>query len=142
MKPYGIFTAIISTFFVSALLHGVNFQLAAVLLSLGFATYAEYGIRQKCARTFNACLLAHPCVGCTHRFKGNNLLVRLYNLQFFLLAIFHLAYLGVIFDGTSEHLDLSQSFAHLHIQWGNLNYKSHWIIFGTLIINLICGIRF
>ncbi|CAN7950666.1 unnamed protein product, partial [Ixodes pacificus] len=34
-RPLGNFTAILLTYAASSLLHGINFQLAAVLLSLG-----------------------------------------------------------------------------------------------------------
>lgn len=44
VKPFGTFTAILVTYLVSALLHGLNFQLAAVLLSLGFFTFTEFKV--------------------------------------------------------------------------------------------------
>lgn len=54
---YGSFTAVLSTYAASSLLHGLNFQLSAVLLSLGAYTYVEYMLRQKLANTFHACIL-------------------------------------------------------------------------------------
>ncbi|XP_054711221.1 protein-serine O-palmitoleoyltransferase porcupine-like [Uloborus diversus] len=42
-KPLGDFAAVLLTYVASSLLHGLNFQLAAVLLSLGFYTYIEHG---------------------------------------------------------------------------------------------------
>ncbi|GCB82776.1 hypothetical protein scyTo_0023781, partial [Scyliorhinus torazame] len=38
----GAFPAILVTYAASALLHGLSFHLAAVLLSLGFITYIEH----------------------------------------------------------------------------------------------------
>jgi len=54
---YGSFVAVLSTYVASSLLHGLNFQLSAVLLSLGAYTYVEYMLRQKLANTFRACIL-------------------------------------------------------------------------------------
>ena len=55
----------------SALFHGLNFQLAAVLLSLGLYTYVEFTLRSKLASIFDACILARPCPeGCQHKAKS------------------------------------------------------------------------
>lgn len=137
LKPYGIFVAIISTYLISSLLHGVNLQVASVLLSLGFATYAEYELRKKIADIFNACILAHPCNNCKHRYNDKNPLVRIVNLLFGMLAVFHLAYLGVIFEGSAEDHGLSQSINHIQNKWGNLDYLSHWVILLTLITSFL-----
>ena len=40
------------------MLHGLNFQLAAVLLSLGFYTYVEHSLRRKLAAAFDASITA------------------------------------------------------------------------------------
>lgn len=137
LKPFGIFIAIISTYVISSLLHGVNLQLASVLLSLGFATYAEYKIRKKVAKVFDACVLAHPCVNCKHRYDSRNILVMAFNIGFGFLAVFHLAYLGVMFDGPAENYDLNYSIKHIQNRWGNLDYMSHWIICLTLVCNFL-----
>ncbi|CAE1268787.1 PORCN [Acanthosepion pharaonis] len=42
-RPLGNFAAVLLTYGASSLLHGLNFQLAAVLLSLGFYSYIEHG---------------------------------------------------------------------------------------------------
>lgn len=117
------------------MLHGVNLQLASVLLSLGFATYSEYELRRKIGDIFSACVLAHPCKDCNHQYKSQNVFVRTTNLAFGMLAAFHLAYLGVMFDGPAEHYDLTHSIAHIQNQWGNLDYLSHWVILLTFITN-------
>ena len=53
-KNLGPFCRIVLTFFISALLHGLNFYLSVVLLSLGFYTYIEYTLREKLASIFDA----------------------------------------------------------------------------------------
>lgn len=55
----------------SFFLQGINFQLAAVLLSLGFYTYTEFVLRQKLATVFSACIAARRCKpDCEHRNKS------------------------------------------------------------------------
>ena len=39
---YGTMFAVLTTYFASTALHGLNFQLGAVLFSLGFYTYTEH----------------------------------------------------------------------------------------------------
>ncbi|XP_076338388.1 protein-serine O-palmitoleoyltransferase por isoform X2 [Tachypleus tridentatus] len=102
-KPLGNFTAVILTYATSSLLHGINFQLAAVLFSLGFYTYVEYVLRHKLADTFEACILARPCKNdCLHVYKKNHPAVIVVNMCFGLLVVFHLAYLGVMFNASTS----------------------------------------
>lgn len=121
---------------ISSLLHGVNVQLAAVLLTLGFATYSEFTLRKKISDIFDACLLAHPCIDCKHRYKGHNVYVMLFNFAFGVLAVVHLAYLGVMFDGPMEQQEIGYSFKHIVDRWGALDYLSHWLILITFGINV------
>lgn len=137
LRPRGIFKAVILTYVVSSLLHGVNIQLAAVLLTLGFATFAEYSLRKKLADIYNACILAHPCVNCKHRYNGYNFWVIAFNFGFGVLAVFHLAYLGVMFDGPVDQPDLAYSIKHIQHRWGHLDYASHWLIFITFCFNAL-----
>ena len=51
---YGKWTAVMTTFLASTFLHGFNFQLGSVLLSLGFFTFIEDKIRSRLATIFNA----------------------------------------------------------------------------------------
>lgn len=80
----GVFWALLFTYSMSALFHGLNFQLAAVLLSLGFYTYVEHSLRYKLSSAFDACILARPCPeSCEHTQKG-----KLFYLSFFLSSSF------------------------------------------------------
>jgi O-palmitoleoyl transferase len=98
--------AIIATYAVSSLLHGLNLQLAAVLLSLGLYTYVEFMLRQKLASIFNACILSRPCrPNCPHAHKETKLIVLVANIGFGLLTFFHLIYLGVMFDSTETQVN-------------------------------------
>ena len=116
---------------VSALLHGMNFQLAAVLLSLGFYTYTEHVTRQKLASIFSACIEARKCApSCTHRWKEGDWSVRLANFAFGLLAVFHLAYLGVMFD-SSKIQEEGYSYWHVLSKWRWLSFASHWLVLAT-----------
>lgn len=90
LKPHGIFKAILLTYIISSLLHGINVNLSAVLLTLGFATYAEYTIRKKIADIFDACVLATACTeNCTHRHNHRNPFVIAFNFCFHILAMVH-----------------------------------------------------
>lgn len=137
-KPYGIFKAVLFTYIISSLLHGINVQLAAVLLTLGFATYVEYTVRKKISDIYSACVLALPCrPDCKHRHQSNSLLVNTCNFAFAFLAVFHLAYLGVMFDGPVEQQEIGYSFRHVMNKWGALDYLSHWVILITYLISLL-----
>lgn len=138
LKPYGIFVAVLSTYIISSLLHGINLQLAAVLLSLGFATYTEFTLRKKLSDIYSACILAHACRSeCKHRFKSNNVYVITINIVFGLLAVFHLAYLGVMFDAPVEQQETGYSFDHVMNKWGELDFLSHWVILITFVVSLL-----
>ncbi|XP_071445124.1 protein-serine O-palmitoleoyltransferase porcupine [Hetaerina americana] len=137
-KSFGSFPAILSTYAVSSLLHGLNFQLAAVLLSLGAYTYTEYVLRQKLASVFGACIQVRPCrKDCSHRSKDKQFLVVLANIGFGILAMFHLSYLGVMFDVSSKLQDEGYNYMHTISKWSTLNYASHWVALFTYIFYLL-----
>ncbi|KAL7289253.1 protein-serine O-palmitoleoyltransferase porcupine [Trichogramma pretiosum] len=134
-KQLGRFGAIILTYLASSLLHGLNFQLAAVLLSLGFYTYIEYQLRQLLATEFNACIGSKQCSAykCEHlRTTYNCYWVVLVNGAFSILAIFHLAYLGLMFDA-SETQETGYSYQHTINKWSELNFASHWVACTTYL---------
>lgn len=136
-RPLGNFAAVFLTYIASALLHGLNFQLAAVLLSLGIYTYVEYVFRNKLAQIFDACIQARRCKdGCNHTYKYSNPYVIAANVLLGLVAIFHLAYLGVMFDNSS-HEEVGYSMEHTLKKWSSLSYLSHWIVLGTYIFYLM-----
>ncbi|XP_033642309.1 protein-serine O-palmitoleoyltransferase porcupine-like [Asterias rubens] len=133
-RKFGNFAAVLLTYAASSLLHGLNFQLASVLLSLGLYSYIEHVLRQRLAITFNACILARKCKpDCQHSHKSNTPLVALTNLGFSLLAIFHLAYLGVMFNSDSEIEEQGYGMGHTLSKWSNLNYASHYVAAGTYV---------
>ncbi|XP_043803579.1 protein-serine O-palmitoleoyltransferase porcupine isoform X2 [Apis laboriosa] len=74
IKYLGKFGAVTITYLTSALLHGLNFQLAAVLLSLGFYTYVEFQLRFMLANIFDACIASKQCTKnkCTHTYNTHN----------------------------------------------------------------------
>lgn len=137
LKPHGIFKAILLTYIISSLLHGVNVQLSAVLLTLGFATYTEYTIRKKIADIFDACVLANSCVTCSHRYGSRHPLVMAFNFGFRILAMVHLAYLGILLDGNVENPEFALSLGKIQKSWGDLDYLSHWMIIFTFGLNAL-----
>ncbi|KAH0546014.1 protein-serine O-palmitoleoyltransferase porcupine [Cotesia glomerata] len=147
----GKFNAVILTYLASSLLHGLNFQIAAVLLSLGLYTYIEFKLRNHLAKTFNACIGSRRCylssvsslksiIGfcggteCRYQLNSkNSIKVLLTNIGFSLLAVFHLAYLGLMFD-TSELQETGYNYLHTIEKWSQLGFASHLIALSTYII--------
>lgn len=135
MKSTGKFKAILTTYLISSLLHGVNIQLAAVLLSVGLASYSEFRIRKKVSEIYNACILAHPCPPkCSHRFKTNTPGVNAFNIALGLIATFYLVYMGVMFEGPIEQHEMGLSYKHIIKRWGRLNYAGHWAVLISYVI--------
>ncbi|XP_031846798.1 protein-serine O-palmitoleoyltransferase por [Nomia melanderi] len=136
IKYLGKFGAVTMTYLISALLHGLNFQLAAVLLSLGFYTYVEFQLRSMLANIFDACIASKQCTKgkCTHTCNTqNSWWVLLTNMMFSGLSVFHLAYLGLMFD-TSELQETGYSYIHTIEKWSQLGFASHWVMFATYLI--------
>uniref|UniRef100_A0A2C9KNI0 Protein-serine O-palmitoleoyltransferase porcupine n=1 Tax=Biomphalaria glabrata TaxID=6526 RepID=A0A2C9KNI0_BIOGL len=133
VRPYGTFLAVILTYAASALLHGLNFQLAAVLFSLGFYSYTEFVFRRRLSHIFDACIQARKCKEkCDHKYTRTNPFVIMTNFAFSFLAVFHLAYLGLMFD-SSDGEEKGYTMWHTLEKWSSLNYLSHWIALGTFI---------
>jgi porcupine-like protein len=90
----GAFQAVFLTFLVSSMLHGMNFGLTVVLLSLGLYTYVEHTLREKLASVFDACIRSRKCpLDCQHKYKSDQIMVSAVNFGFGVWAYFHLAYL-------------------------------------------------
>lgn len=123
-RCYGNFVAIIATYAASSLLHGLNFQLAAVLLSLGLYTYVEHVLRQKLSRVYSSCIQARQCRHeCGHVHKRSHSGVRLTNLAFGALALVHLTYLGLMFDSTpsiEETVDIRNTISNFNAKFTNV----------------------
>ncbi|KAM4021295.1 protein-serine O-palmitoleoyltransferase porcupine isoform 3-T4 [Anomaloglossus baeobatrachus] len=137
----GTFHAIIVTYAASALLHGLSFHLAAVLLSLGFITYVEHVLRRRLADVFSACILSKKCSSsCSHRNK-KGLRVFLINALFGIMAIFQLTYLGSLFDTDSEETSEEEGYgmAHTVNKWSELSWAGHWLTFGCWVMYRLIG---
>ena len=62
--------------------------------------------------------------------------VILVNLMFGFLTMFHLAYLGVMFNQTEESVT-GYSWFHTLNKWKNLDFISHYIVGGVLLVNWV-----
>ncbi|XP_014604023.1 PREDICTED: protein-serine O-palmitoleoyltransferase porcupine [Polistes canadensis] len=136
LKYLGKFGAVIITYLMSSFLHGFNFQLGAVLLSLGLYTYVEHQLRIMFANIFDACIASKECAQnkCTHLYNPyNSWWVIAINIMFTVLTIFHLAYLGLMFD-TSELQETGYSYIHTIKKWSELGFASHWVALATYCI--------
>lgn len=135
-RRLGTFAAVLGTYAASALLHGLSFHLAAVLLSLGLITYSEHALRQRLAAILDACVLSKRCPsGCTHRNK-DALWVRALNGALGALALFHLSYLGALFDVEADDSVEEQGYgmAYTIRKWSELNWASHWVTLGCWVL--------
>ncbi|KAK7588211.1 hypothetical protein V9T40_005456 [Parthenolecanium corni] len=136
LSKYGRFVAVIGTFFISSLLHGLNYQLSGILLSLAIYTYVEYVFRSKLSRKFDACLLSKSCgMNCkTHRHTEKKIPVRLLNLGFSILALYHLSYLGFLIDlRNDQKLEFFESFK----KWKDEAFSSHFVVLITYGLSLL-----
>ncbi|XP_070490733.1 protein-serine O-palmitoleoyltransferase porcupine [Chironomus tepperi] len=144
LKRYGKFKAIILTYLISSSLHGLNVQLAAVLLSIGIFSYVEFRLRNLLAEILDACIAANKCVidskGCCitkgHEFTTKLHWVKLINFIFGVFTIVLLAYLGVLLDTS---IDGNTEFSlHGNLKkWYDLNFFGHIIVLIWYIMYLI-----
>jgi len=136
-QKYGHFASVLVTYLASALLHGFNFQLSIVLFSIGLFAYVEYGFRRKLARILDACVAARACPhrsSCDeHRYSYWHPLTIIVNLFLCLLSLWHLTYLGQLFDGSSQET-IGYSWQHVLDKWAKLNFASHLVVIGTYVI--------
>ncbi|CAL8082252.1 unnamed protein product [Calicophoron daubneyi] len=132
VRPYGHMSSIWITYAASSLLHGMNFQLSAVLLSIGTFAYIEFVLREQLASTLDACVRSRPCpIGCGHKNK-DLFWIRICNVGFGALAVYHLAYLAVMFD-TSEQQMHGYSMRHALKKWSDLGFANHYVALATYI---------
>jgi hypothetical protein len=136
-QQYGHFSSILVTYLASALLHGFNFQLSIVLFSIGLFAYVEYGFRRKLATILDACVAARSCPlrsSCDkHTYTYWHPLTIIVNLFLCLLSLWHLTYLGQLFDGSSQET-IGYSWQHVLDKWSKLNFASHLVVIGTYAI--------
>ena len=137
-NKHNVLLSIIGTYFISSFMHGLNFQIWSVLLSLGTLTFLEDRIRYKLSCIFSCCIMSRACKkrsdengDCTEGHANQNgMVVFSINLFFTFLALIHLAFLGSTFDGSE-----TSSHASNVIQvWSDLAFYSHIIAFITLVI--------
>ena len=98
----------------------------SVVSFTGFYSYIEHSLRHILSQALDACTGSKNCVQCTHSCSYLHPLSLLLNLTFTCLAMYHLAYLGVMFD-TSEEGEQEKGYSMLHTlsKWDNLGYSSH-----------------
>ena len=137
---YGRWTAVMTTFLASTFLHGFNFQLGAVLLSLGFFTFIEDKMRSKLASLFSASIEARRPrnVGrfepATFRYREGSLVVMLANGGLGILTVIHLMYLGVMFD-QSEVQTEGYRWNHTIDKWESLGFFSHYFMLAAFLLS-------
>ncbi|XP_054161843.1 protein-serine O-palmitoleoyltransferase porcupine-like, partial [Oppia nitens] len=89
-RSFGAFKAIFITYIISSFLHGFNFQIWSVLLSLGLLTKIEYELRQELSKIFSACIHVRRCHykelstnGTTHETNKYQSIIKFWNFLSF-----------------------------------------------------------
>ncbi|KAH8255094.1 hypothetical protein KR026_006755 [Drosophila bipectinata] len=137
--------AVLCTYLVSSLLHGMDLRIYLVLISLAIFGEGEVLLRRHISSVLDACLSANRCRGRDRCRYANcpkkrnwlcfrSCLIRLANLGFTALTIFHLAYLGVVLLG--ESLESSDDHESFLAHWQRAGYLSHYIGVGTFVLYL------
>ncbi len=109
-------------------------------------------LRTKLAHRYSACILplscTTPCREHRHRWVRTcwqfvvnttillqtNALVFVCNTLFTLVAIWHLTYLGMVFDDTSDTADSGFTMHHTLDVWRRAHFSSHCVVVLTMII--------
>uniref|UniRef100_A0A0K0EQT9 Protein-serine O-palmitoleoyltransferase porcupine n=1 Tax=Strongyloides stercoralis TaxID=6248 RepID=A0A0K0EQT9_STRER len=103
LRNYGKFTAVLITFAFSAMLHGFNFQLTAVLISIGINASIESKLRNRLSSRLNSCCKSRECLeNCNHQYKKYHFRTIIVNIVFLIVNIYHLIYLGAPFDDNTD----------------------------------------
>lgn len=129
MQRHGQFAAITITFFYSSLLHGLNIECSAVLLSLGFFSSVEIGFRKFLANSFDACVESKQCRTCSHKYKKDHVWVQVFNDGFKIFIIVQLVYTGYIMETLFQDLTLWERIQAVHSRWYDLGYICHILAF-------------
>ncbi|CAD5227828.1 unnamed protein product [Bursaphelenchus okinawaensis] len=127
--------AMLATFAMSSILHGLNFQLSAVLTSLAFYAYVETVFRQKLGNLLNVCATGKKCKKCTHQSDNTSVTAIAISLIFTMINVYHLIYLGMAFDGTEQ--ETGYSYKHTISHWSRWNFSSHLIAVFMFFIGLL-----
>ena len=125
-----------TTFLTSALLHGFNFKIWAVLLSLGLFAYVEEILRDKLAAIFDASIRARRRPEDNFRHGESSFRVMLFNMLFVMLSMIHLMYLGVMFDQSDVQAE-GYRWTHTIAKWNSLSFFSHWFMLLSLMLSFL-----
>ena len=125
-----------TTFLTSALLHGFNFKIWAVLLSLGLFAYVEEILRDKLAAIFDASICARRRPEDNFRHGESSFRVMLFNMLFVMLSMIHLMYLGVMFDQSDVQAE-GYRWTHTIAKWNSLSFFSHWFMLLSLMLSFL-----
>uniref|UniRef100_A0A8C7JT50 Protein-serine O-palmitoleoyltransferase porcupine n=1 Tax=Oncorhynchus kisutch TaxID=8019 RepID=A0A8C7JT50_ONCKI len=94
-------------------------------------------LRRRLADILNACILSKKCQpNCTHKNKKAPW-VYIINIAFSALAVFHLAYLGSLFNSSVDYMDDDEESGvanHTIQKWSELSWASHWVTFGCWVL--------
>ena len=132
---FGRAISILATFLFSAFLHGLNFDITLVLLSLGAFSYMQIVFQKILSEYFDACIKILPCKSCSHKYKAKHVVSLFFNTNFLLLNILHLAYLGSVMDVISIKKTLYDTF----LEWDVLHFISHHIFLVLFIFGYFVG---
>ena len=131
----GVFPALLCVYVASSLLHGLSVHLSVTLVSLAVYAYVEETLRLKLSQKFN-CVFITSRNASKNKWKNTPFLANLFNLCWVFVNIFHLAYLGSLFDSElnqNEH----HSFYYTYNKLSNLSFASHIFVCFCGLISFI-----
>uniref|UniRef100_A0A8C8I889 Protein-serine O-palmitoleoyltransferase porcupine n=1 Tax=Oncorhynchus tshawytscha TaxID=74940 RepID=A0A8C8I889_ONCTS len=109
----------------------------ATLWNLPMSRWLSTFLRRRLADILNACILSKKCQpNCTHKNKKAPW-VYIINIGFSALAVFHLAYLGSLFNSSVDYMDDDEESGvanHTIQKWSELSWASHWVTFGCWVL--------
>ena len=125
-KHLGRTTAILLTYAASAILHGLSFHLASVLLSLSFYTYVEYVLRKKLSFILECGHIQSRPPAIENRTNPLPMWSYIFNFMWILINMAHLAYLGSMFRADNDEIEVEgYHMQHTIEKWRNLGFLSH-----------------
>lgn len=137
-KHLGRTTAVLFTYCASAILHGLSFHLAAVLLSLAFLTYVEYTFRKRLSHLLKCPVVQSRPPVIDSKKQSYPWWAVIFNLMWIVINLAHLAYLGSMFQ--SEDGEVAKQGYHMQhtlMKWRNLGFFSPIFAFVVLLISLV-----
>lgn len=133
--PYGNFTAVLMTYLVSSMLHGLNIEVSMVLLSLGFFSFVQFKFQDVVASFINCCTRVRACRHCRHT---NKYYMRpIFNFLFMATTVVYLAYTGCLMTTINHIANADEVFDSVVARWQGVNLYGHYLALASVFLTCI-----